>query len=109
MRPQGRFQRITTGGNFLYHGEILDGQLYITSNEGAPRFRVFKAACAAPERANWKEIIPESDAVIEGRAAIIARKLFVHSIKNASSQLHLFDLDGKPLATCRYARAGQHL
>jgi prolyl oligopeptidase len=95
--PQGRFQRITTGGNFLYHGEILDGQIYITSNEGAPRFRVFKAACAAPERATWKEIIPEDDAVIEGRAAIIARKLFVHSIKNASSQLSLFDLGGKTL------------
>ena len=77
---------------------MLDGELYITSNEDAPRFRVFKAACAAPERANWKEIIPESDAVIEGRAAIIARKLFVHSIRNASSQLSLFDLDGKPLA-----------
>jgi prolyl oligopeptidase len=96
--PPGSFHRITTGGNFLYHAEMLDGQLYITSNEGAPRFRVFNAACAAPERANWKEIIPESDAVIEGRAAIIARKLFVHSIKNASSQLSLFDLDGKPLA-----------
>src|SRR6185369_10496255 len=45
--PLGRFQRITTGENFLYHGEVLDGHLYITSNEGAPRFRVFKAACAA--------------------------------------------------------------
>jgi len=96
--PQGRFERITTGGNFLYHAEVLDGQLYITSNEGAPRFRVFKVACAAPERANWQEIIPESDAVIEGHAAIIARKLFVHSIKNASSQLSLFHLDGKPVA-----------
>src|SRR6185312_13579026 len=40
---QDRFQRITTGKNFLYHAEILDGQLYITSNEDAPRFRVFKA------------------------------------------------------------------
>ncbi|HEY2363518.1 MAG TPA: prolyl oligopeptidase family serine peptidase, partial [Candidatus Angelobacter sp.] len=87
--------RITTGKNFIYHGEILDGQLYITSNEDAPRFRVFKAACAAPERSNWKEIIPESDAVIEGHAAIIARKLFVHSIRNASSQLSLFDLNGR--------------
>lgn len=96
--PQSRFQRITTGKNFLYHGEILDGQLYITSNEDAPRFRVFKAAAAAPEHPNWKEIIPESDAVIEGRAAIVARKLFVHSIRNASSQLRLFDLDGKPVA-----------
>jgi prolyl oligopeptidase len=92
---QSRFQRITTGKNFLYHGEILDGQIYITTNEDAPRFLVFKASCVAPERANWKEIIPESDAVIEGHAAIIARKLFVHSIRKASSQLRLFDLDGK--------------
>ncbi|MGH9634497.1 MAG: prolyl oligopeptidase family serine peptidase [Candidatus Angelobacter sp.] len=96
--PQGRFQRITTGKDFLYNGGVLDGQLYITTNEGAPRFRVFKAPCAAPERSNWKEIIPESDAVIEGHATIVARKLFVHSIRNASSQLSLFDLDGKPLA-----------
>ena len=96
--PQSQFQRITTGKNFLYHGEVLDGQLYITSNEDAPRFRVFKTPCAAPERSNWQEIIPESDAVIEGRATIIAKKLFVHSIKNASSQLSLFDLDGKPVA-----------
>ncbi len=106
---QSRFQRITTGKNFLYHGEVLDGQLYITTNEDAPRFRVFKTACAAPERSNWKEIIPESDAVIEGRATIIARKLFVHSIRNASSQLRLFDLEGKPRGGCRDARAGQHL
>ncbi|MGZ7094606.1 MAG: prolyl oligopeptidase family serine peptidase [Candidatus Angelobacter sp.] len=95
---ESKFQRITTGGNFLYHGEALDGQLYITTNEGAPRFRVFKASCAAPDRANWQEIIPESDAVIEGRAVIIGKKLFVHSMKNASSQLSLFDLDGKPVA-----------
>ena len=96
--PQSRFQRITAGGNFLYHGEVLDGQIYITSNEDAPRFRVFKAACAAPQRSNWKEIIPESDSVIEGRAVIIGKKLFVHFIRNASSQLSLFDLAGKPVA-----------
>jgi prolyl oligopeptidase len=90
-----RFQCITSGKNFLYHGDVLDGQLYITTNEDTPRFRVFKVACAAPEFANWKEIIPESDAVIEGRAAIIGKKLFVHTIKNASSQLKIFDLEGR--------------
>jgi prolyl oligopeptidase len=96
--PASKFQRITTGGNFLYHGEVLDGELYITSNEGAPRFRVFKISCSAPDRANWQEIVAESDAVIEGRAVIIGKKLFVHSMKNASSQLSLFDLHGKPVA-----------
>ncbi|HET8892162.1 MAG TPA: prolyl oligopeptidase family serine peptidase [Candidatus Angelobacter sp.] len=94
----GRFQRITGGRDFLYHAKALDGQLYITTNEDAPRFRVFKAECATPERANWKEIIPESDAVIEGRATIIAGRLFVHAIKNASSQLRLFDLEGGAVA-----------
>jgi len=93
-----RFQRITSGKNFLYHGEMLDGQLYITTNEDAPRFRVFKLACAAPEFASWKEIIPESDAVIEGGAVIISKKLFVHTIKNASSQLKIFDLEGRLVA-----------
>ncbi len=85
---ESTFQRITTGRNFLYHGEVLDGQIYITTNEDAPRFRVFKAACAAPDRANWKEIIAQSDGVIEGRAAIIGKTLFVHYIRNASSQSH---------------------
>lgn len=92
------FLRLTTGRNFLYHGEVLDGQLYITSNEDAPRFRVFNANCAAPERVNWKEIIPESEGVIEGRAAIIGKKLFVHYIRNASAQLNLFDLEGNAVA-----------
>ncbi|HVG89862.1 MAG TPA: prolyl oligopeptidase family serine peptidase, partial [Alphaproteobacteria bacterium] len=96
--PESRFQRVTSGRNFLYHGELLDGQLYLTTNEDAPRFLVFKVACTAPERANWKEIIAESNAVIEGRAAIISRKLFVHSIKNASSQLKIFDLEGALVA-----------
>ena len=95
---ESTFQRITTGRNFLYHGEVLDGQLYITTNEDAPRFRVFKSACAAPDRANWKEIIAQSDGVIEGRAAIIGKTLFVHYIRNASSRLTLFDLEGKPIA-----------
>jgi prolyl oligopeptidase len=95
---ESMFQRITTGRNFLYHGEVLDGQIYITTNEDAPRFRVFKAACAAPDRANWKEIIAQSDGVIEGRAAIIGKTLFVHYIRNASSCLTLFDLEGKPIA-----------
>jgi prolyl oligopeptidase len=96
--PSGKFQCITVGENCLYHAEILDRQIYITTNEGAPQFRVFKASCTAAERVNWKEIIAETDAVIEGRATIIGKKLFVHYIRNASSQLQLFNLNGQAIA-----------
>lgn len=96
--PAGDFLRITEDKNFLYHGEILDGQIYITSNEGAPRFRVFKAECARPQRQNWTEIIPQGEGVIEGQATVIGRRLFVHYIRNASSQLSIFALDGAAVA-----------
>ena len=94
----GAFLRITTGENCIYHGEILDGRIYITTNEGAPRYRVFKVDCTRPQRSNWIEIIPQSEAVIEGHAAIIGRKLFVHYVKNAASQLKIFQLDGLHVA-----------
>ena len=96
--PASRFQRLTAGENFLYHAEVLDGHIYITSNEGAPRFRVFKADCSRPQRSEWKEIISQADGVIEGHAAIIGRKLFVHYIQNASSRLRIFDFEGKLVA-----------
>ncbi|HEY6351445.1 MAG TPA: prolyl oligopeptidase family serine peptidase [Candidatus Angelobacter sp.] len=96
--PTGKFVRITSGKNFSYSGQILDGQIYITTNEDAPRYRVFEAACAAPERSKWKEIVPQSDAVIENPAEIIGRRLFVPYLRNASSSLTIFDLDGKRVA-----------
>jgi len=100
--PAGKFVPVTSGKNFIYEGAILDGRLYIISNEDAPRYRIFKADCASPARGNWKEIVPQSDAVIdtagEGGSLIIGRRLFVKYIKNAASQLAIFDLDGKHVA-----------
>ncbi|MGC2696585.1 MAG: prolyl oligopeptidase family serine peptidase [Candidatus Angelobacter sp.] len=96
--PAAKFQCITEGKNFLYHPDILDGQIYITTNEDAPRFRVFQAPCAQPQRRNWKEIIPQAEGVIEGHAAIIGKKLFVHYIRNASSELRIFDREGRLVA-----------
>ena len=93
--PGSAFQRLTSGENSLYHGEFLEGQLFITSNEGASRFRVFRAECTQPERAQWREIIAEAEGVIEGHAAIIGRKIFVHYTLNASSQLKIFDREGQ--------------
>ncbi len=66
------------------------------TNEDAPRFRVFVVDAAHPQRENWKEIIPQNDAVLQN-VSIFGGKLFAQYEKNASSQLRMFDLDGKPL------------
>ena len=89
--------RITTGKNFLYGGDVYNGKLYITTNEDAPRYRVFVADAGNYDREDWKEIIPQSDAVLQG-AAVCGGKIFAQYEQNATSQLKLFDLDGKKLS-----------
>jgi len=87
---------ITTGKDFLYSAEIFRGKLYITTNEDAPRYRLFVVDASSPKRENWKEIIPQSDAVLQN-VGVIGGKLVALYQKNAISQMKAFELDGKPL------------
>ena len=89
--------RVTTGKNFLYGGEVYDGKLYVTTNEDAPRYRVFVAEAGNYDHEAWKELIPQTDAVLQG-TSIFGGKLFAQYEQNASSQLKIFDLDGKKLS-----------
>jgi len=88
---------LTQDKEFLYSAEVFRGKLYITTNEDAPRFHVFKVDTTNPKREAWKEIIGQSDAVLKG-IRILGGKLLAEYEKNASSQLKLFDLDGEALA-----------
>jgi prolyl oligopeptidase len=88
--------RVTTGKNFLYSGEVYTDKLFITTNEDAPRYRVFVADAGNFDREAWKELIPQSDAVLQG-TAVFGGKLFAQYEQNATSQLKIFDLDGKKL------------
>jgi len=86
--------RLTTGKNFNYGAEVFDGKVYITTNEDAPRYRVFMTEAGNFDREAWKEIIPQSDAVLQN-VSVYGGKLFAQYEQNATSQLKLFDLDGK--------------
>jgi prolyl oligopeptidase len=89
--------RVTTGKNFLYRGEVYEGKLYITTNEDAPRYRLFVTDAGDYEREHWKELIPQSDAVLQG-VAVFGGKLYAQYEQNATSQLKLFDLDGQKIS-----------
>ncbi|HZP61843.1 MAG TPA: prolyl oligopeptidase family serine peptidase [Terriglobales bacterium] len=87
---------VTSGKKFLYNGEIFKGKLYITTNEDAPKFRVFVVDPENPKRENWKEIIPQGDAVLKS-ASVLGGNLFAQYEKDAHSRLRMFDLDGKTI------------
>ena len=85
-----------TSKDFLYLALPYKGDLYVLSNEDSPRFRVFKAPLTSPSREHWREIIPQSDAVLK-ELHLIGGQLFTLYEHNAHSLLRHFALDGKPL------------
>lgn len=88
--------RITAGKEFLYFIQIYNDELFILTNEDSPRYRVFKASVNTPTREHWREIIPQSDAVLTS-VQIIGGQLFTRYEQNAHSLLRRFTVDGKPL------------
>ena len=58
-----------------------------------------------PAHDNWKEVVRESDAVIE-ETHIIGAKIFARCTKNASSQLRVYALDGKLVSEPRLPTIG---
>ena len=88
--------RITTGKDFLYAADVYDGRVFITTNEDAPRYRVFVTDAGNYDRESWKEIIPQADAVLQ-HVSVYGRKLFAQYEQNATSKLMIFDLEGKNL------------
>src|SRR5947209_12834235 len=70
----------------LYSALSFKDTLYILTNEDAPRFRIVAVPADKPQRTNWKEIVPQSDAVIKN-INIINGKLVCEFEHNASSQL----------------------
>jgi prolyl oligopeptidase len=89
--------RLTTGKDFNYGAEVYDDKVYITTNEDAPRNRVFVTDAGNFDRSAWKEIIPQTDAVLQN-VSVYGGELFAQYEENATSQLKLFDLEGKKIS-----------
>jgi prolyl oligopeptidase len=81
-----------------YGVTIWKDRLYIHTNEGAPRYRVFVADVRRPARDQWKEIVPESDATLIS-TEIIGGRLVLTYLRSATGVLEIRTLDGKPVRT----------
>src|SRR3984885_5968978 len=81
----------------LFYGDLEGGTLYIYTNWKAPRWHIFSVDLKNPGRDAWTEIIPESDASIQ-TFGLYGGKILVEYIRNATSQLRAFEVDGKPAA-----------
>jgi len=98
LQTGGAVQPIVNDLDSLFFGEAEDGQVYIDTNWNAPHWHVYRADLAHPARENWKKIVPESDATIES-VALTGGKVLARYVRDAVSEVKIFDADGKPYGT----------
>jgi prolyl oligopeptidase len=75
---------------------VAGDKLLLWTNWKAPKGRVLSVALANPRQEDWKDLIAESDAAIDGVDAVAGR-IFVSYTRNVASQVKMFAADGKPL------------
>jgi prolyl oligopeptidase len=88
---------MVTGKEALYQlSDVLDDRIYVVSNEGAPRYRLFAITPTRPAREQWKEILPEGPETLEAVTAVGGKIAALH-LKDASSRVRLYSTAGKLL------------
>jgi prolyl oligopeptidase len=73
----------------------FDGKIFVKTDDGAPKGRIFAVDPAKPDRALWKEIVPErKDATLEAYE-ILGGRLALNYLRSATSLLEIRETDGK--------------
>lgn len=92
--PNGQFVVLMDSFEFEFNPiDNIGDDLFVLTNYKAPKYRLIKININQSGQGNWKDIIPETENVIEF-ASIIGGKIVVSYMKNACSQVKVFNYDG---------------
>ncbi|MGO9272817.1 MAG: prolyl oligopeptidase family serine peptidase [Terriglobia bacterium] len=105
LAAQGPIFPVVNDITARFGGDIEGDRLFLQTNWKAPNERILIVDLHHPERELWREVIPESDAVIEG-FTLSGGKLFVHYTQNAISLVKAFDPDGHPAGEINFPTLG---
>lgn len=96
---------IREGQTQLYDARIHRGQLYMLTNEAAPRYRILQApieralaaarsqSTANVEAEGWSVLVPESEATLDG-FVILGDRIALHEIADVHSRVRFVTMTG---------------
>ncbi len=96
--PGSKMVDLITTADYSYDPIAMEGTLlYLQTSDHAPRGRIIAIDLLKPDRAHWKEIVPERAETLDG-AQIVDGKLVLGYMKDAHSTAQILMLEGKPVA-----------
>jgi prolyl oligopeptidase len=95
--PTDAWTPLAVGAAAHYAVEAFAGHFYVTTDDGAPMYRLLRVDPKHPDRAAWKEIVPErAGAKLDG-ASVIGGRLALRYLENAAGRLEIREVDGAPV------------
>lgn len=82
-----------------------ENTFWLQSDLGSPRGKIIAVDINKPERANWKVIVPESREALQS-ASVINNMLVASYLKDAHSQVKIYNLKGKFLREVEFPGLG---
>ncbi len=105
-QPDAKVVELLQGFDAKYEFIANDGAvLYVKTDLDAPRGRVVAIDLAKPDRGDWKEIVPQVNEVLDS-ASVVGDQLFANYLKDAYSQVQVYDLAGKHLRDVTFPGIG---
>ncbi|MGH9039337.1 MAG: prolyl oligopeptidase family serine peptidase [Acidimicrobiia bacterium] len=94
--PGAPWRTLVAGVEAGFTVEAWEDRFYVFTNDGAPRWRVFRVDPAAPDRDDWTEIVPEAGHLLE-RVSVVGGRLALTYLRDAASEIEIRNLDGEKL------------
>lgn len=93
---QRRFVRISPEGAARYSGIPREERLFVLTNEGAPRYRIFSVDPRRPAREKWRLLIAEHPTDVIRTFDVIGKHVLVSYLHAGLTRLARFSLEGTP-------------
>ncbi len=78
--------------------EVIGENIYMYTNADAPKYRLMIANLKQPGYKHWKELVPETDAVLDEVTFVGSDKMVLTYTKDNTSHAYLYNIDGTRLS-----------
>ncbi len=106
-QPNSQFIQMTGDASKNYSPiETIGDSIYLFTNAGAEKNRIMVADIHHPGFQDWKELVPQSDAVLENVTFVGGDKMVLTYTKDNISEAFLYDINGKRLSEIKLPGVG---
>lgn len=105
-KPNSQFIQMCADTRYQYAPvQTVDGKIYILTNAGAPKYRLMVADIARPGFIDWREVVAESEDVLQDVTFADDRMILKYS-KDNCTQLYTYTVDGKRIGEIKLPTYG---